>query len=364
VSLSKEKSYEVLKPTVLYICHSNTSFTKIDTLILSKKFNVLLFEFHIKAAYSIPWLWIKQKIFLLKHIQKSSLVFCMFAGYHSLIPVIFARMFNKPCIIVAGGIDAVSFPSVNYGNFNKFLLSKFTAWSFKWCSHIAPISDYLVDSEYTYQDNDFKRQGFLYHVKELKTPYTVVYNGFETKHWFSENETRTRNSFLTIAANLESESRRKIKGIDMVLEAAKLFPEHHFTIIGSKSEHSNFVVPSNVTIIPFVPHHELRAIYCKHDFYLQLSMSEGFGNTLAEAMLCGCIPIGANAGAIPYIINKNGFILKRKDTNELKSVFLQAMNSDEKEALRKLARQSILDRFSIEKRGEALYKIINTLVAS
>ena len=53
-----------------------------------------------------------------------------------------------------------------------------------------------------------------------------------------------------------------------------------------------------------------------------------------------------------------------QEINELKSVFLQAMNSTQKEELRKLARQSILDRFSIEKRGEALYKIINTLVAS
>lgn len=364
MSLAKEKSYEVLKPTVLYVCHSITSFTKIDTLILGNKFKIIIFEFHIKGALSIPLLWIKQKIFLWKNIKNSSMVFCMFAGYHTLIPVIFARMFNKPCIIVAGGIDAVSFPSVNYGNFNKFLLSKFTAWTFRWCSHIAPISDYLVNSEYNYQDDDFKRQGFLFHVKNLKTPYTVVYNGFETKHWFSENEVRLKNSFLTIAANLESESRRKIKGIDMVLEAAKLFPEHNFTIIGSKSEHSNFEIPTNVKIIPFVPHHELRAIYCKHDYYLQLSMSEGFGNTLAEAMLCGCIPIGSNAGAIPYIIGKNGFILKRKDSNELKSVFLQAMNSNQKEVLRELARQSILERFSIEKRGEALYKIINTLVKS
>ncbi len=360
--LAKEKSYEVLKPTVLYICHSTTSFTKIDTLILSQKFNVIVFEFHIKGALSMPLLWIKQKLFLWKHVKKSSLVFCMFAGYHSIIPVVFAGLFNKPCIIVAGGIDAVSFPSVNYGNFNKFLLSKFTALSFKWCSHVAPISDYLVDSAYTYQDNDFKRQGFLYHVKQLKTPYTVVYNGFETKHWYDNNEDRIKNSFLTIAANLESESRRKIKGIDMVIEAAKLFPECTFTIIGSNSKESNFEVPLNVNIITFLPHHELRSIYCKHDFYLQLSMSEGFGNTLAEAMLCGCIPIGANAGAIPFIIGENGFILKRKDNIELKSVFLQAMNSNTKAEMRMQARKSILDRFSIEKRGEALYKIINTLV--
>ncbi len=38
------------------------------------------------------------------------------------------------------------------------------------------------------------------------------------------------------------------------------------------------------------------------------------------------------------------------------------MDSNKKEEIRMLARQSIIERFSIEKRGEALYKIINTLV--
>lgn len=351
-----------MKKKALYFCHSSTSFTKIDTSILSQRFNVLTFEFNIKNAWSIPLLWIKQKIFLFQHIQNANLVFCMFAGYHTIIPVIFAKIFNKPCIIVSGGIDAVSFPSVNYGNFNKFLLGKITAWSFKWCSHIAPISNYLVDSEYTYQPNDFKRQGFLFHVKNLKTPYTVVYNGFETQHWFCNNEERMPNSFLTIAANLESESRRKIKGIDMVIEAAKLFPQYQFTIIGSKSPAYKFEVPQNVTVIPFVEHKKLREIYCKHDFYLQLSMSEGFGNTLAESMLCGCIPIGANAGAIPYIINKNGLIVMKKEVNELKNILNQAIASTNKEAMRKSARQFVLDNFSIEKRADALYKIINNLV--
>ena len=62
------------------------------------------------------------------------------------------------------------------------------------------------------------------------------------------------------------------------------------------------------------------------------------------------------------IRNIGGFILKRKDKDELKSVFLQAMDSNKKEQIRTLARKSIIDRFTIEKRGEALYKIINTLV--
>ena len=52
----------------------------------------------------------------------------------------------------------------------------------------------------------------------------------------------------------------------------------------------------------------------------------------------------------------------RKDINELKSVFLQAVEYNRKDEMRINARQSIIDNFSIENRSEALYKIINTLV--
>ena len=350
-----------MKPKALYFCHITTSFTKIDTQILAKEYDVVPFEFHITSAYKIPFLWIKQKLFILKHFAKTELIFCMFAGYHSILPALFAKLFNKPCIIVAGGIDSVSFPSVGYGNFNKKVLGKLTAWSYRLCSAIAPISDYLVVSEYTYQDDDFRRQGFLYHVKNLKTPYQVIYNGFETDKWFYNNEVRKPNSFLSIAANLDSESRRKIKGIDMVIEAAKLFPNYSFTIIGSNAENASFTVPTNVTVIPFVPHHQLRMLYCQHEYYFQLSMSEGFGNTLAEAMLCECIIIGSNAGAIPFIVNQNGFILKRKDASELKQIIEQAVAYPNKITMKQKARERIIANFSIEQRSKKIYQLIHQI---
>lgn len=350
-----------MKPTALHIYHIPTSFTKIDNKILSERFTVIDFAFTISSWWSIPILWIKQKIFLLKHIRKSKLIFCMFAGYHTIVPVIFAKIFKKPCIIVAGGIDSVAFPSVNYGNFTKYILGKITAWSFKLCTHIAPISDYLVDSAYTYQDNDFPRQGFRYHVPQLKTPHTTIYNGFELKNWFSDGNKRTPNTFLTIASNLDNMARVNIKGVDLILQVATLLPQFNFTIIGRDANFDALKPTVNVKIIPFVAYHELRKIYCAHQFYLQLSMSEGFGNTLSEAMLCGCIPIGSNAGAIPFIIADAGFVLKRKDKFELQNLLIAASNDENKIAIADNARKRILDNFSIEKRGEAMIKLIDKI---
>ncbi|WP_332911264.1 glycosyltransferase [Algoriphagus boritolerans] len=67
---------------------------------------------------------------------------------------------------------------------------------------------------------------------------------------------------------------------------------------------------------------ELLKQYNTHQFYLQLSTSEGFPNALGEAMACGCVPIGSAVGAIPEIIDKTGFLLFRKEINELEALIL------------------------------------------
>jgi len=348
------------KKNALYFYHLYTSFIGIDTIILRKKFNVLGFEFKIKSQLSIPLLWLRQLVFLIKN-RRAKLIFCMFGGYHTIVPSAFGKIFNIPVIIVAGGIDSVSFPSVNYGNFNKKILGKITEWSYKLSSVIAPISDYLVNSEYTYQPDDFPRQGFLYHCKNLKTPSKVIHNGFVLEKWFYNNEPRNPNSFLTIAANLDSISRVKIKGVDLIIETAKFLPQCNFTIIGRDSDTSALYAPSNVKIVPFIEYEKLRTFYCEHQYYLQVSMSEGFGNTLAESMLCECVPIGANAGAIPQIIDNTGFILTKKDPQLLKQVIEKALLCD-KEKLGKAARNRIIENYGIDKREGEMLKLIDSIL--
>ena len=40
------------------------------------------------------------------------------------LPILFSKIFFKKSIVVAGGTDCVSFPSIGYGNFsNKFAIS-------------------------------------------------------------------------------------------------------------------------------------------------------------------------------------------------------------------------------------------------
>jgi glycosyltransferase involved in cell wall biosynthesis len=61
-------------------------------------------------------------------------------------------------------------------------------------------------------------------------------------------------------------------------------------------------------------------LYNTHEFYLQLSSSEGFPNALGEAMASGCVPIGSSVGAIPEIIGDTGLLLKRKELGALQQL--------------------------------------------
>jgi glycosyltransferase involved in cell wall biosynthesis len=349
-----------MSKTVFYSYHARTSFIRIDESILERRFRIQPFVFSISGGLSIPLLWLKQARSIWRHRREIDLFFSMFAGYHTLVPCLFARWFKKPHIIVAGGIDCVSYPSADYGNFHKPLLARITAFSFRTCSFIAPISEYLVRSENQYAAGDPVGQGILNMVPNLRTPIKVVHNGFWLDRWYPDAEPRKVGTFITIASNLDHPSRVRIKGIDLVLQVAALCPQFHFTIIG-KDAPEGFTQLSNVTVLPFQPYESLRQVYCRHSHYLQLSMSEGFGNTLAESMLCGCVPVGSRAGAIPMIVGDAGYLLDRKDAAQLKGLLELAVAEYSMEQ-GMASRQRILQQFGIDRRQDALMEVINGLL--
>jgi glycosyltransferase involved in cell wall biosynthesis len=147
------------------------------------------------------------------------------------------------------------------------------------------------------------------------------------------------------------------KGIDLILETAKTYTEATFTIIGDSKGMSYGEIPENVKIMPFVPYEKLRQEYAKHEFYFQLSLMEGFPSAPCEAMLCECIPITSNVGALPTIVGDTGFILEKKNFAMLSAMVKDALNSD-KSTLAKNARKRIVTNFPPETRLK-LVEVIN-----
>lgn len=339
---------------IAYISPINTSFIQRDLKMLRSNFKVK----HLTLTdnpYFLPFsLFIQtfQLFFLLPSTEK---YLCFFSGYHTIIPVLFGKLFNKEVIIQCGGTDAVNFPGINYGNYRKKWLKMATIFSFKHCSLIVPVAKSLVQSNYTYDKSLPRKQGLLNLVPGLKTKILVIHNGFDSSFWFDNGNEKKPFSFISVATGISKQNRALVKGIDLIVELAKAFPEYRFTIVGDDKYKS--ALPNIFPIGP-LPQEKIRSLFQETQFYLQLSSSEGFPNALAEAMLCGCIPIGSNVGEIPEIIGDSGFLLATKDVIKLKKIVNRLSNADLAK-LRLDASNRIRSRFSYKKRKEKLMKLLS-----
>ncbi|MCF1751001.1 glycosyltransferase family 4 protein [Mariniradius sediminis] len=338
---------------VIYIYPVRTAFTDRDIEMLKSGFKVRPLVFTQNAWLLLPFFLIQflQIIFLMPW---TTHWVCFFGGYHTVIPSFFSRITGKKCVILCGGTDAVNMPSIQYGNYRKIWLKKATNFSFKNCSLILPVADSLVKNEYRFAPDVPEKQGLLNLIPDLRTPIKVIHNGFDSKFWIDFNTPRAPKTFITVAKGISKTSRATVKGIDLIEQIAPLLPECKFTLVGDIGYQAK---SANVAVLGSMDLTGLRQILNEHRYYLQLSMSEGFPNALAEAMLCGCIPIGSEVGDVPAIIGDESLVLPQKDSTKLIALIDRALSMDF-EGYRKRARQKIVNDYPYSKRQSELIQAV------
>jgi len=349
------------KKRILYIYPSKSTFILRDIQILSDDYDVIENFFNVSNKKKVPIEFIKQFFFLLRNIRKVEGVFCHFAGYSSLLPAIFGKLFKKPCLIIVAGNDASKFPDFRYGNYTRKLLGKATSISLRLAKHILPVHESLYFQHYDYYANGSPAQGYSFFAPKTKhIPYTAVYYGYDTNLFkLPENSKRKRKSFLTIG-NLSDPYSFKRKGYDLIIEVAKRHPDCQFTLVGWDGKMKLDITP-NVQLLPFMNQTEVIDTFSKNEYYFQLSIMEGFPNALAEAMLCGCIPIGSNVSGIPYIIKDTGYILKHHSVDELSQILIKAKDFTGEELQKKsiMASERVSQEFTFENRKSKLISTLN-----
>ncbi len=349
-----------MKERLIYISPGETSFTRKDIDFLSKRY-------HVETTHQ-PWsdnskiflnFW-RQFIFLLKMMPESAAVFVMFGGYWSFLPALLGKMLKKPVFIILGGADCVSFPEYNYGSLRKPLLRRIIKWSYMLADRLLPVDESLVASDYEYDGNvKGKKQGFKSHFPGLKTPYTVINNGFDPAYWHADNTRKDTLVFTTIA-KVTDHSRYVTKGIDLVIRIAGHFPDHRFNIIGMDLAFAKSLgsLPPNIIIHDFLSPEEIKEILKESRYYIQLSISEGFPNALCEAMLCECIPVCSKVGGMPFIVQDSGVLIEYRDfdliVREVSKII--SYNDEDLKTLGEKARKNVAERFPINRRENAFFE--------
>jgi glycosyltransferase involved in cell wall biosynthesis len=331
------------KRKLVYSTTIMASFARHDVALLGEEFEVVSFVFAPRRKWATPLFLLKQAFFLLRHLPGASISVTQFGGFHAFLPTLFGRLFRVPAVVVLGGFDCASFPSFRYGAHHRFPMGGMTRAGLRWATHLVPCSQNLVLSEqhYSADPRDPVRQGYKAFDPANAAPCTVIPYGYDPER-LRPMGGRIKGSFLTVAQMNTSNFTRK--GVDLLFAMADRFPEQCFTLVGHVPSMRYDRVPPNVELVGFVAYDQLPAIYSRHEFYLQLSVWEGFPSAPCEAMLCGCVPIVSPVAALPDIVGDTGYFLDRRDADLLAKVIAEALAADQ-ETRSQAARERIRTLF-------------------
>jgi len=351
-----------MKERILYIFPESSTFIRKDISFLSRRYDVVTPSHDWKVKGETPLNFVKQFVFLLRHLKGTGAVFVMFGGYWSFLPALLGKISRIPVYIIPGGTDCVSFPTLKYGSLRKPLMRTFIRWSFRLCHELLPVDGSLVISDYSYHEkSDYPKQGYKYFFPGIKTPYRVIHNGFDPG-FFNCDPSRKRAGSFIVVATVSSMTRVRVKGIDLVLYLAGQFPRCSFTIIGISDSVTSQLgpIPSNIAVHPWMNQDQFRSYLEVSRFVLQLSVSEGFPNALCEAMLCHCIPVVSTVGAMPEIVGETGFLVRNSEKEYLKNRFDEILRADDAVLgqLASAARKRIAENYPLSKREEAFFELL------
>jgi len=250
--------------------------------------------------------------------------------------------------VVAGGYDVVSLPEIKYG--------LFSFWWMKWC----PLMVFrYVDLILPISQNATRET--LKNAKADPQKIRLIYLGFDTESFKPDAHLKKEPTAVTVGSVFKSNLQRK--GLELFVRTSQLLPEVKFILVGRWVDDSiNYlksIAPSNVSFLNRLSDSELLKVLRKSKVYVQVSRHEGFGCSLAEAMLCECIPVVTKSAAIPEVVGDCGFFLTDQSPEKLAVLINKALNCDS--GLGKKARERIEDVFPLAKRQSKLLELIKDL---
>lgn len=322
--------------SMCFIKPADSSFIVTDQKILEKQFSLTpyLISKH-KSGMKFILAMLKLSWFLLIHMHHADAFVTWFADYHAAVITLLGRLSGKKVIIFLGGQEAISYPELNKGVYLKKFRGACVKYAIRHADHLIPNHESLIWHENFYYQSCGKKDGIRYYIPDFKTPCTVIYNGIDTGKFYRDSAlVKNKLEILTIGT-MNTLYDFINKGFDLFTELAKRNPGLKFTMAGINpglleqiEETYHLKEISNLEVLLFTGSAELFQLYNRAFVFVQASITEGMPNTLAEAMLCECIPVGSRVNGIPDLIGDTGVIVETRNVSALESAVHQALELD------------------------------------
>jgi glycosyltransferase involved in cell wall biosynthesis len=270
---------------------------------------------------------------------------------------------RKESVVFIGGQEAVCYSELKKGVYRKKIRGACVRFALRHTSLIIANHKSLIYHENHYYNQENPHiDGIQHYVKNLNTKVEIVYNGIDAKRIQRDTQLKKQSNLVLTVGTMSQEGDFYNKGFDVFIQVAARNPNLEFVLIGLNpnylewtEENYHFSTLPNLKIIPFFcPQEILNATYNTAKVFVQASITEGMPNTLSEAMLMECIPVGSDVNGIPDAIGDTGVLVKHRNVKELEQAIHIAMKMNTGNE----ARERVLELFSIEQREQRIIEIV------
>ena len=271
--------------------------------------------------------------------RRCDVLYVFFASEHGLVPALVFKALRRRFVLVPAGYDYADVPERWYG-----LRARGRGWLpvllGRLCDVALPISDQT-------------RWEFLAQVPTAAPHTRLAYLALDPEEWSDPGVLRDPELVVTVGyVDAEAWSR---KGVDRFVEAARRDPSRCYVLVGRLTpEVAGWIEvdrPPNLELAGPLDHEALRELLWSAGTYAQLSWHETFGVAMAEAMLCGCVPVLGDSAALAEVAGRWAVMASDHPSD---AAALAAGADRSRTVDQSAIRADLAERFSIEQRSEIL----------
>ncbi len=319
---------------LLFVKSRTASFIELDQQLLAERYELQVI--HQPGRFSNPFK-------TLSAVLRADVIVGWWASWHTFLPFTLAAMIRKPSLLIVGGFDTAAEPELGYG----FQLGGIRKYLSRFTMHRAGVL--MTNSDYSRAEIE----------RNCKIPphlVRVVYHGVP-----DDAPPPAPKERLVMTAGIVDRTNLERKGLRPFVEAASLLPDIQFVLVGRLADDAGKdlakTATPNVRITGWLEDSELQELFARAAVYVQASKHEGFGVSVAEAMLARCVPVVTAAGALPEVVGSTGVIIADPEPATIAEGIRRGLANTPGEA----ARQRVLERFSVEQRREGLFALLDVL---